>query len=113
MGTHPIFESDFDCLTERHLTGDQQLHFFLVGAGALIDSGSSKNFLLGKPVNNACLQGNPADHPAHCYFYWFTKTYTGAFAQMRTSASGVNIRYIESETDRLMYEYTLPPRNKQ
>ena len=60
---------------ERHLTGDQHVHFFLVGAGALLDSGSSKNFLLGKPVNNACLQGNPADHPAHCYFYWFTKVW--------------------------------------
>ena len=74
-GTDSFFAS------ERHLTGDQQLHFFLVGAGALIDSGSSKNFLLGKPVNNACLQGNPADHPAHCYFYWFTKVGLGELAR--------------------------------
>ena len=68
---------DIILILESNSTGPNKLHFFLVGAGALIDSGSSKNYLLnnanGKPINNACLNGNPVGHRAHCYFYWFTK----------------------------------------
>jgi len=29
MGTHPIFESDFDCLTEENKNGNQESFIFI------------------------------------------------------------------------------------
>ena len=40
----------------------------------------------------------------------FTHNLSGAYAQLETSKSGVNIKYIESDSDRVMYEYTVAPR---
>ena len=61
---------------ESGANGPNDLSFFLIGAEVLLDWGSMKNHLLEIPplVNNACLSGNPADHRAHCHFYWYTKT---------------------------------------
>ena len=39
-----------------------------------------------------------------------TNYFSGAYAQLVTSKNGVNIKYIESDSDRIMYEYTVPPR---
>ena len=50
------------------------LHYFTIGAGALIEHGSVKNHLLERPeTNNACVMNNPSNHQSYCYFYWFTK----------------------------------------
>ena len=35
---------------------------------------------------------------------------SGAYAQLVTDENGVNIKYIESGGDKVMYEYTVPPR---
>ena len=99
---------------ESGANGPNDLSFFLIGAGALLDWGSMKNHLLDTPplVNNACLSGNPAGHRAHCHFYWYTKTFTGGYGQITTSPEGVLVEYIESDVDRVMYSYTVPPRSK-
>jgi len=97
---------------EKNKTDPLDTHFFLVGAGALLDSTNSVNFVLGREdPNNACFNNNSQRaHTAHCYFHWATKSYNGAYAQLETSKTGVNIKYIESDSDRVMYEYTVAPR---
>lgn len=61
--------------TMEHNQGKtDDLHYFTIGAGALIEHGSVKDHLLDrKETNNACVMGNPEHHPSNCHFYWFTK----------------------------------------
>jgi len=87
------------------------LHFFTVGAGALLNSSSAVAQVLGRDEpKNACFEDDNVNDEARCYFYWAPIQKTGAYAYMTTEASGVTVEFIESAYDRVMYKTVLSPR---
>ena len=87
------------------------LHFFTIGAGALLNSSSAVAQVLGRDEpRNACFADGNVNDEARCYFYWAPIQKTGAYAYMTTEPSGVTVEFIESAYDRVMYKTVLPPR---
>ena len=88
-----------------------KLHFFTIGAGALLNSSSAVAQVLGRDEpGNACFEDDNINDEAKCYFYWAPIQKTGAYAYMTTEKNQVTLEFVESAYDRVMYKTVLQPR---
>ena len=99
---------------ETNFNNPDDVHFFTVGAGALIEHKVAKSFLNGIPEEtNACYRDGSYHDQAFCHYFWHTRTYTGSYAYVTVSSEGAKVEYIESDFDKLLYSYTVPPRKNR
>merc|ERR1711970_130770 len=62
---------------ERNFSKENDVHYFTVGAGALIEHRVAKSFLNGVPEeSNACYREGSFHEQSYCHYFWHTRTYT-------------------------------------
>ena len=90
---------------------DKDLHFFTIGAGALLNSSSSIAQVLGiKQIRNSCFEENKTNESAYCHFFWAPIEMTGGYGHFTTAKDGITVELVESQNDRIVYKTILKPR---
>ena len=99
--------------SEPFALGQDDLHFFTIGCGALMNTNSAFGSVLDfDEPRNVCFDDSKQNDQTFCHFHWATKTYNGAYGVFTTTANGITVEYIESDYDRVLYRTFLNPRQK-
>ena len=114
---------------ESGSTNEDDIHYFTVGSGALLDFHAALwalqddipdewrcdrpegEFSLFFATFSFIVVLDERDNGAtYCHFGWFTKDYDGGFAMVNIAADQARVKFFTSNTDELIYEKILYPR---
>ena len=92
---------------------DDDLHFFTIGAGSLMDGeGLFWDLVDNVPPEWPCDRENKSNGVSYCHFGWYTKASDGGYGIVEIDSNFATVKLIGSTNDKLLHEAKLRSRIK-